>query len=391
MIRAVRYPFMVVAVGVVTILAAAAFVFAGSGNTSGARAATGDWTSVTVRAQDQTVKLWMWGGDDVLNRYVDNEVTPRAAALGVRLQRVPIDDTATALARVTAERDAGRTTGGAVDMLWVNGKNFAQGKASGLWLTDWADRIPNTRFFAEDDPTVHTDFGVSTDGQELAWSRASFVFASDTAKVSDPPKDFDALARWVRIHPGRFTYPAPPDFTGSAFVRQAVQALGEGEAFAYLTALAPNLWQHGEQYPKDEPELDRLFADGQIDVSMSYNPNFVDTGVAKGAYSPTVRPYVFTSGTLQNVSFIAIPSNASSPDGAQVVANLMLSPELQAIKLAKVGVPTVLDIDRIGTDGAAFTANPSPYRLDRYGTPLQELPADRVPILDRRWRDEVLR
>ena len=39
----------------------------------------------------------------------------------------------------------------------------------------------------------------------------------------------------------------------------------------------------------------------------------------------------------------------------------------------------------------SFATGASPYRLARYGTPLEELPADRVPELDKRWRDEVLR
>ncbi|MEO8696782.1 MAG: ABC transporter substrate-binding protein [Acidimicrobiales bacterium] len=378
--------------GGLVVVAVAAFVLARAGETTTARAAgNADWATIAATARGQTVKLWMWGGEDALNRYVDDDVVPRAAAAGVHLERVPIDDTATALARIAAERDAGRTTRGAVDLLWVNGKNFAQGKAAGLWLTGWADRVPNTKYLDPSDPTTRYDFGVATDSQELAWSRAAFVFASDSAKVSEPPKDFDALAAYVRAHPGRFTYPAPPDFTGSAFVRQAVQALGEDKAFTYLQQLQPYLWQQGKQYPKDEPELERLFADGQVDLAMSYNPNFVDTGVARGAFAGTVRPYVFTTGTLQNVSFLAIPSNASSPEGAQVVADLFLSPALQAAKLAKVGIPTVLDLDLLGVDAALFATSGSPHRLDRFGTPLEELPADRVPILDRRWRNEVLR
>jgi putative spermidine/putrescine transport system substrate-binding protein len=386
-----RVPTRLVAGIAVIVLAIAAIVLARSGSPTTARDVSGgEWSAVAERAKGQTVKLWMWGGEDALNRYVDDEVVSAAAAIGVQIVRVPIDDTATALARIASERDAGRTSGGAVDLLWVNGKNFSQGKDAGLWLTGWADRLPNAKFLDPSDATLRTDFGVATDGQEAPWSRAAFVFAYDTAKVADPPKDFDALAAYVRAHPGRVTYPAPPDFTGSAFVRQAVQALGEDKAFALLTEMRPSLWQGGASYPKDQPELERLFSSGQIDLAMSYNPSFVETGVERGAFAPTVRPYVFATGTLQNVSFMAIPSNASSPEGAQVVADLLLSPKLQAAKLAKVGIPTVVDVDRVGDD-TDFSSAHATYRLDRFGTPLEELPAARVPELDRRWRDEVLR
>lgn len=385
-----RIPTWWVALFSVSVVALAAIVLARPGDTEAANERSSDWASIAARAQGQTVKLWMWGGEDALNQYIDEEVVPAAAADGVRLVRVPIDDTSIALARVVSEIEAGRDDG-AVDLMWVNGKNFAQGKAAGLWLRDWADRLPNTRFLDPDDATLRNDFGVPTDAQEAPWSRAAFVFAYDTEKVAAPPRDFAELATYVRMNPGRVTYPAPPDFTGSAFVRQAVQALGDDRAFALLAELRPNLWDGGATFPKDQAELERLFSSGQIDIAMSYNPNFVETAVRRGAFAPTVRPYVFTSGTLQNVSFLAIPANAASPEGAQVVADLMLSPSLQAAKLAKVGIPTVLDPGRIADSGTLFASGSSPYRLERYGLALEELPAARVPELDKRWRDEVLR
>ena len=381
-----------IALFAVAVLAIATIALARAGGSDAARDASSDsWSTVASKADGQTVKLWMWGGEDALNRYIDDEVMPAAAAAGVQLIRVPVDDTASALARIASERDAGRTTGGAVDLLWVNGKNFAQGKDAGLWLPGWADRLPNATFLDPDDATVHNDFGVPTAGQEAPWSRAAFVLAYDTAKLNDPPQDFEALASYVRAHPGRVTYPAPPDFTGSAFVRQAVQALGDDRAFALLAEMRPNLWNRGATFPKDQAELERLFASGQVDLAMSYNPSFVEAAVGRGGFAPTVRPYVFSTGTLQNVSFLAIPANASSPEGAQVVADLMLSPKLQAAKLARVGIPTVLDLNRVGDASAAFSTSTSPYRLRRYGPPLEELSAARVPELDKRWRDEVLR
>ena len=372
-------------------IAAAVLVTSSSGSSSKAAANVG-WTQVDRAAQGQTVKLWMWGGEDALNRYIDNEVAPRAAAAGVRLERVPIDDTATALTRIASERDAGVKSGGAVDLLWVNGKNFEQGKAAGLWLTNWATTVPNAKYLDPTDSTLQTDFGVSVAGQELPWSRAAFVFAYDSAKLQSPPRTFEEFAAYARAHPGRLTYPAPPDFTGSAFVRQAVGARGEDKAMRLLADLEPYLWQGGRNHPKDEAELEQLFANGQVDLAMSYNPNFVDTAVKAGEFPPTVRPYVFESGTLQNVSFLAIPANAAHQAGAQVVANLMLSPELQALKASEVGIPTVVDMAHlVDSRRTRFdSVARSPYRLATYGKPLGELAATKVPEIDRRWRQEVL-
>lgn len=347
------------------------------------------WHEVLDEAQGQTVRFWMWGGDSALNEHIDDDVAPAAAELGVTLERVPIEDTADALARIAAEVDAGadRNT---VDMVWVNGTNFAQGKQAGLWLERWTSVLPSFALLDPEDPSLSTDFGLPVDGQELPWSRAAFVLAYDSARIEDPPRTFGDLADFVRKNPGRFTYPAPPDFTGSAFVRQAVQALGEDEAFALLAALEPMLWEGGANHPTDQAELDRLFAAGELDLAMSYNPNFVDTAVRAGTFPETVRPYVLEGGTLQNVSFLAIPAGSASSAGARVVANLLLSPAMQAAKLERVGIPTVLDLAHLAADEvAAFRPQPNPHRIDDLGTPLLELPVDQVPLLDRRWLDEV--
>jgi ABC-type uncharacterized transport system YnjBCD substrate-binding protein len=101
--------------------------------------------------------------------------------------------------------------------------------------------------------------------------------------------------------------------------------------------------------------------------------------------------------TLINVSYVTIPANASSPEGALVVADLLLSPRLQAVKADPevLGVPTVLDLGRlVPADRALFdNARQSPYLLESgaLGSPLTELPASEVPRLDERYRREVLR
>ena len=157
-----------------------------------------------------------------------------------------------------------------------------------------------------------------------------------------------------------------------------------------LTELEPMLWAGGDTHPRDEPELERLFGDGEIDLAMSYNPNFVDVAVGRGVFPETARPYVFADGTLQNVSFVAIPANASSREGAQVVANLMLSPELQAAKRDDVGIPSVLDHETLARASDQLGPTRDEHRLTNFGTPLAELPAAEVPRLDRRWQREVL-
>ena len=350
-----------------------------------------DWEAVEDAAEGQTVRWWLYGGDERVNRYIDEHVVPAAAELGVTLERVPITDTADAVQRVVAERQAGEEDG-SVDLIWINGENFALGKRAGLWLEDWAGDLPNRRYV--DPATVATDFGVEVDGQESPWSRALFVYAHDTARMAEPPRTLDDLLAYARANPGRVTYPAPPDFTGSAFVRQVVQALGEEDAFAYLRELEPLLWQQGRTHPGSEAELNQLFGDGQVDLAMSYDPSFVGTAVRQGAFPETARPFALDHGTLNNVSYVTIPANAANRAGALVVADLLLDPALQAAKADPdvLGVPTVLDLDRLPeTDRRRFAVtSDDPYLLSDPGRLLPELQVDHVEALEQRWRDEVL-
>jgi putative spermidine/putrescine transport system substrate-binding protein len=354
------------------------------------------WDAVRAAARGQRVRWWLYGGDQRINAYLDRQVAPAAARLGVTLQRVPVADTADAVQRVLADRRAGKTSGGAVDLIWINGENFAAGKQAGLWRKDWVAGLPNIRNVNLDDPAIARDLGEPIDAQEAPWSRAAFVFAADQARTPRPPATFPELLAYAKAHPGRITYPAPPDFTGSAFVRQAVQRLGSRQAaFAFLRALKPYQWRGGRTFPKSEAELDELFANGQVDLAMSYDPSFVAGAVAKGQFPASARPFLLGGGALVNTSYVTIPANAAHPQGAMVVANLLLDPRLQAIKAdpTVVGVPTVLDQARLPQAARRrfATATDSPYLLSGFGRPLPELPAGQVAPIEQQWLREILR
>jgi putative spermidine/putrescine transport system substrate-binding protein len=351
-----------------------------------------DWDAVLAEADGQTVRWWMFGGDERINRYLDEHVVPAAAELGIQLQRVPIDDTADVVQRVLAERQAGVDEEGAVDLIWINGENFAAGKEAGLWLEDWAHELPNAALV--DPETVELDFGVEVDGQESPWSRAAFVIGYDEARTPEPPRTFEEILAYARENPGRVTYPAPPDFTGAAFVRRAVTELGEDDAFELLAELREHQWRGGSTYPGSEAELNTLFGDGEVDLTFSYDPNVVQTGVRTGQLPETARPTTFATGTLHNVSYVTIPTNAERVAGALVVADLLLDPELQALKADPdvLGVPSVLEPDLLDEEERVRLdrATEGPYLLDDLGELVDELPAQRVDELNARWRREVL-
>ncbi len=101
--------------------------------------------------------------------------------------------------------------------------------------------------------------------------------------------------------------------------------------------------------PKSEAELNDLFANGEVDVAMSYDSSFVASAVRKGQFPDTTRPFLLGGGALTNTSYVTIPADAAHRAGAQVLADLLLEPRLQAVKAAPrvLGLPSVLATDRL--------------------------------------------
>jgi putative thiamine transport system substrate-binding protein len=321
-----------------------------------------------------------WGGDPQINDYIEWIGAEVEARHGIELVHVKLTDTAEAVARVVAEKAAGRTEGGAVDLIWINGENFASMKAQDLLFGPFAQDLPNFRYVdTAGKPTTLVDFTVPTEGLEAPWGMAQFVFLYDTAVVAEPPRSIPALLEWVEANPGRFTYPAPPDFIGSTFLKhvlaeltdrpEALQRPMDQAEFAAVTAplwawleeARPHLWRKGASYPLSGPALQQLLDDGEVDFAMAFNPADASAAISAGRLPETVRTFILEDGTIGNTHFVAIPFNAAHKAGAMVVADFLMSPEAQAHKQdPRVwGDGTVLAVDKLpAAERALFEALP---------------------------------
>lgn len=372
------------------------------------------WDEVVAAAEGQTVKLWMYGGDEQGNRYVNDVLVPAAAELGVTLEQVPIADTPDALNRILSEVQAGETDG-EVDLVWVNGNNFGTGKEAGAWECGWTDLLPNMALTDPADPLLLNDFGTPVDGCEAPWHKAQFTLVYNSDTVTDVPTSYDELFAWIEQNPGRFTYPAPPDFTGSVFVREVLYAVNGGpeevplaysdEAFEQFTpalieqlqAIEPFLWREGTTYPQNSNELNELFANGEVDFTMTYGPATLTQLVADGTYPAGTTVLTLEEGTVGNASFLGLASTSGSKAGAMVVANLALSVEQQVAKAQPDvwGQFTVLDLDQLSDEQRAlFDAFPASPVVPTYDVLSEnanpELASAWVTPIDELWRQLVL-
>jgi putative thiamine transport system substrate-binding protein len=378
--------------------------------TLAATPALADWQATLDAARGQTVYWNAWGGDERTNAFIAWVGDEAAARHGVRIEHVRLSDTAEAVTRVLSERAAGRDTGGSVDLIWINGPNFLAMKEQGLLFGPFVADLPNARYVDLSPGAPATlDFTVPVEGMEGPWRLAKFVFTHDSARVAAPPRSMAGFVDWAAANPGRFTHPDPSNFMGATFLKQALLELAPDRAtllapatdaafaaqtaplWGWYDALRPHLWRGGTAFPANESVQQQLLNDGEVDIAMSFDPASTAAAIAQGLLPETARVFVPEGGTIGNISFVAIPYNAASAAGAQVVANLLLDPSVQARMqdIAVLGAFSVLDPARLDAAAraafAALPAAPALPTLAELGPTLPEPHASWMTRLTEEW------
>jgi putative thiamine transport system substrate-binding protein len=366
-----------------------------------------DWPAIARAARGQTVYFNAWAGSERINAYLQwagNEIEKRH---GVKLEHVKIADAAEVVKRVRSEKQAGRTSQGSVDLVWINGENFLAMKRDGLLFGPFAEQLPS---YAQVDiagkPTTRIDFSEPVDGMEAPWGMAQLTFFGDGKRVPKPPRSLAELVDFAKRHPGRFTYPKPPNFHGTTFLKQVLlEAATDRKPFyapvaadrfaaqsaplwATLDALHPALWRQGRQFPASNTAMRQMLADGELLLTLTFNPNEAATEIAAKRLPESVVSWQHTGGTIGNTHFLAIPFNAKAKEGAQVVIDFLLSPAAQARKadIANWGDPTVLAVERLSAaDKVLFTQAAAPGVVAQAAPALPEPHASWVEAIEREW------
>jgi len=377
-----------------------------------AELATMPWDSVVERARGSEVVWRMWRGDPAINAYVDEWVAPRLEdRYDIRLRAVE-GRGPELVNQLVVEREAGAR--GGADLVWINGETFANLRDERLLQGPWSGALPAARWVDSTSQIVMRDFEQPLDGLESPWGRVQFALIYDTVRTPDPPRTVDELGAWILENPGRFTH--DQSFTGITFLKTLMYALGGGvdrleggfderayaaardSLFEWLDTRREFLWRDGETYPAGVAELHRLFANDEVDFSMSNNQNEAITKARQGVLPETARPLLLRDGTIANAHYLGIPFNAANPAGAMVVADLLLSPEAQLEKLRPDvwGDGTVLDLAllpdstrqrflRLEQDPRALPAD----SLRRYARP--EVAPEYHERLAADWRERIRR
>lgn len=371
------------------------------------------WDQIEEAARGTSVTFYGWGGDEDRNNWLASVAAPYMKErydITLEVVGMNIDEI---LAKLAGEKEAG-SAAGSIDMIWINGENFYSAKENGLLYGAFLDKLPNTGTYIDtEDPETLNDFCMPIEGYEAPYGRAQMVLYNDSAVTPETPASAQALLAYCQQYPGRVTYPALPDFTGSAFVRNIIYEICGWEQFQtmeadydtvkeaiapaldYLRSLNPYLWNQGRTFPDASTTVDAMFADGELVLGMSYSPYGVAVGIENGTYTDTTRTFLFENGTIGNTNYMSIAFNSPNPAGAMVVINAMISAELQLSQYEQLrNLPVVAPAKLSGEERAAFDAVDmgrgvlSQEELLTHRLP--EMPAKLVPVIEEIWLNEVV-
>ncbi|WP_320047988.1 ABC transporter substrate-binding protein [uncultured Ilyobacter sp.] len=369
-----------------------------------------NWEKVEKISRGTEVNIYMWGGSVEINKFMDTFVADSLKDKNdITLNRVPITDIKDTVNKLIVENQAGKKNG-SVDIIWINGENFKLLKESNVLWGNFVKNLPIIEKVKK--ATLVSDFGEPINGLEVPWGETQFNFIYPSSKGAVPFKDHETLKEYVRANPGIFTYPAVPDFTGSAFVRNMViDIIGEEKAqgmsneefkaaleevWNYFEELESYLWRKGETYPESEGKLDILYTNKEIGVTMGYAVNKASNKIASGEFSEDSKSFLLERGTLFNNHYLSIPENSKNKAGALYVINYLLSEEAQLAKQdpKNWGDSTILDMSKLSQEDRenfemVGQSDVLPTLEERAAKRVRELSPEKLQIIEKGWLERI--
>lgn len=371
-----------------------------------------NFETILENAKGQTVSFYGWGGNPDLNNWLDNVVAPEVKEkYDITLNRVPMDIDQI-LSKLAGEKQA-ETSKGSIDLIWINGENFYSTKENDLLFGPISNYLPNYKKYIDKDAYyATTDFGYPINGFEVPYSKAQMVLINDKAKTPETPKNAKQLMEFAKKYKGKVTYPAPPDFTGSAFVRNIICDIVGAEGFenlkadkeavreyispaiSYFKELNQYLWNQGKSFPATISQLDNMYSDGELVMTMSYESYQIALNIEKGLYTETSRSFILDKGTIGNTNYMAIAKNSPNKEGALVVINEILSPKMQSTKYEDCKLLPAIEYDLLTEKDKETFDN---IKIGKgiisqdqlLSKQIPEIPAKFVPIIEEIWLEEV--
>ena len=242
-----------------------------------------EWENITNSSKGQTVYFNAWGGSEAINDYIRWAGKQVKKRYGLTIKHVKVTDVGDVISRIIAEKAVNRNSAGSVDLIWINGENFRSLKDNHLLFGPFLQKLPNYQLVDfENKPTILSDFTTPVENMEAPWGMAQLIFMYDASQVTNYPKNMKDLLIFAKKHPGKITYPAPPSFYGTTFLKQVLLEMAEKKyplyhpvkdanfeattapLWKFLDQLHPFMWRKGKAFTSGAPEMKQLLNDREI-------------------------------------------------------------------------------------------------------------------------------
>lgn len=302
------------------------------------------WEERVKLARGTTIQLAMWGGDPMINQYMNNFVTPHLKEhYNIDLQ-IAYAQGNTIVSQIMAEKEA-KSPFNSYDLVWINGETFYQLRQLDALMGGWTSKLPNSLYVDYKNPFIGFDFNQPIEEYECPWGNVQFTLIYNHKFIENPPQTREELLRFVQQNPGKFTFDM--GFTGLTLLKSWLIDLSSStdglsgdfnadlyqnlsqQLWEYIKELKPYLWKKGETFPESVSALHQLFASEELWMTMSNNHAEVDNKYYQGIFPASARAYIPEYGSIRNSHYLGIPIKAVNPVGAMVVANFLISPEAQ--------------------------------------------------------------
>lgn len=355
-------------------------------------------------SERKSVQFYMWGGDENINKYIDQTVAPYVLKeYDIELKRVAME-TNDFMSKLQNEKSVGRKDG-SIDLIWINGAAFKQAKDSELLSGDLLGDLENTQRFEQ--ILLETDSGEPIEGLEIPWGKTSFAFQVNTDNVEQPLLTIDELTQWIENNPGRFTYPDAADFTGNGFIRQLMYSLNldkingdptlkqRQKAYEYLSEIKPYLWRQGKDYPKNLQQLDQMFGSNDVDFTMGFNERRALPFIENGTFNKSTRTFALGGQAVTNAHYLTIPFNSPNKEKALQVIEALTNFPMQSEKLKSDvwGDGSVLALDKLTgeqQEELVSIESTGDHYLNEWENQ-SDFSAEMIQLIEEEWRDYVVR
>lgn len=337
-------------------------------------------------ATAEVVNFYTWGGSPQVNTYL------RWAQKEMRAEQVQLRHNRVAdIAEVVKQIIEGSSN---ADLIWINGENFhALKKANALLpIVDDIQAMQNVNSRLN----WQNDSGEPVAGLEVPWGVGQFNLLARSGVFAHKNVSAQGFLEAAKANPGRLSYPKPPDFHGTTFLKSLLLSLHENQPavfqqsvdavqaaaittplWGFLDQLHPLLWQRGANFPSSAGEQITYLANGQLFMAVSFNPNDYKTLVHDGRLPQGIQRYVLSERAITNTHYLAIPRSAQHPEQAKQVIEFLLSASAQQRKaeITGWGDPAVLTPQLV----------PGLAEKEQLLAPTDDFHASWQPYLEQQW------